>query len=177
VDIYRGRQFVSSEGLEILSLLSCDTEMEGAPSADIIKSTLDVGGVPVLGWAPGKWLFKRRHAVEEILSSARPGTLLVGDTTLRPYGCPEPSLMRQARKNGTGVIAGSDPLPFEGEEIFMGTYGTLVNADCSEPPVGRAALRDMLLGAAPQQLERVGMRSDLFTAAVRALKCKFGAKD
>jgi hypothetical protein len=61
--------------------------------------------------------------VAELVRAAEPGTLLLGDTRIRPWAWPEPGPMRTGRARGLGVIAGSDPLPFAGEERQLGTYG------------------------------------------------------
>ena len=51
-----------------------------------------------------------------------PAQLVLVDTSLRPLGWPAPSLYRAARKQGRAVLAGSDPLPFAGEEDLAGSY-------------------------------------------------------
>jgi hypothetical protein len=172
VRIFPGRQVVSSERLEILALLVHRLDMDGSPARDIINATLDAGGVPALGWAPGKWLFGRGKVVAGLIESFDPGTLVIGDTTLRPYGYPEPRPMKDAREKGMGIIAGSDPLPFGGEETFMGTYGALVDTE-EYDSLDDIDLKELLLNSGPDKLQRVGLRNDFFTALARALKCRF----
>ncbi len=175
VRIFPGRQVVSGEKLEILALLVERLDMEGCPARDIISATLDAGGIPVVGWAPGKWLFGRGREVAGLVESFDPGSLVIGDTTLRPYGYPEPGPMKEARKKGMGIIAGTDPLPFAGEETVMGTYGVLVETK-EDDSLDDIDLRGLLLNAGPARLHRVGLRNDFVSAMVRALKCRFSPK-
>jgi len=97
------------------------------PAKDVINAVSDTGGVPVLSWAPGKWLFKRKYIVRELIDCFSPSQMLIGDTTLRPALWMEPSLMRRAAEKGFSVLAGSDPLPFIGEEKYLGIYGSIIN--------------------------------------------------
>jgi hypothetical protein len=77
-----------------------------------------------VAWSPGKWTGARGRLVEALVEETPPGGLLLADTALRPRGWPEPRLMRRARAKGFGVLAGSDPLPFPGEERRIGCYAT-----------------------------------------------------
>jgi len=125
--LFSGRQIVSVERIEILALttdLKLDDDM---PAQDVINAITDAGGVPVLSWAPGKWMFKRKNIISELINSFSPDKMLIGDTTLRPTLWMEPLLMRKAVKIGFSVLAGSDPLPFIGEEKYLGRYGSIIN--------------------------------------------------
>ena len=104
---------------------------------------LEAGGVPVVGWAPGKWFFGRGKIVASLIESCDPGQLAVGDTILRATCWAEPLLMRAARRRGCTVLAGSDPLPFAGEEVRAGTYATVLEGafDKQKP---RSSLRELL---------------------------------
>ncbi|MEI6217384.1 MAG: hypothetical protein WCP86_00645, partial [bacterium] len=77
--ILAGRQIVTAERLEILAL-SCDGEFRnGASAVDTIQEILKRGGVPVLAWAPGKWMFRRGDVVAELIRSFTPERLLLCD--------------------------------------------------------------------------------------------------
>ena len=117
-----GRQIVTCERIEVLALTADLDIADGLPAREAIDRVLAAGAVPVLAWAPGKWLFTRGKLIAELLDAYGPGKLLLGDSTLRPTVWPEPILMRGGRKRGFGVVAGSDPLPFAGEESRMGQY-------------------------------------------------------
>lgn len=123
VYLFPGRQVITSERIEILSLLSNVPIDDGMPADGVLEEIKNSNGLAVLSWAPGKWFFKRKAVVERLIDEAMPGTLFIGDTTLRPLGWTEPVLMRKAREKGLTVLAGSDPLPFSGEESMLGRYG------------------------------------------------------
>ena len=120
--ILAGRQIVSAERIEVCSLFSDDPIADGLPARDIVRAILDKGGLPALDWAPGKWLFARGQLVRALVSEFPPAQLVLVDTSLRPIGWPAPRLYPKARKQGRAVLAGSDPLPFAGEEDLAGSY-------------------------------------------------------
>ena len=129
VYLFAGRQIVTAERIEILALTT-DLEIEdGLPARAVIDAVISAGGVPVVAWAPGKWFFQRGKLVAGLIGSSDPGRLLFGDTTLRPAIWGEPLLMRRARLRGFAVLAGSDPLPFAGEEVYMGRYVSVFRGD------------------------------------------------
>jgi hypothetical protein len=142
--LFPGRQVVTSERIEVLALTVDQSPPDGLPARDVVAAIRDNGGVPVVAWAPGKWLFRRRPVVAKLIRDAAPGTLWLGDTSLRPTIWAEPLLMRAGRRKGLGVVAGSDPLPAAGEEAQMGRFVTRMEGSLSEErPVEalRAALR------------------------------------
>jgi len=157
--LFPGRQIVTAERLEILCLLA-DAEIEdGLPARDAVEMTREAGGVPVLSWAVGKWLFSRSSAVKALLTHFEPGELLLGDTAMRPTFWGEPTPMKRARKSGFSVIAGTDPLSFRGQEELVGTYASLIPAelDAAQPA---ASLRAALLKPSAT-IRSVGRRSGL----------------
>ena len=124
-----GRQIVTKERLEVVAL-TIDLELpDGRPAGEVVAAIRDAGGLPLLNWAPGKWLGARGRIVAALIDQAAPGTLYVGDTTLRPAGCPDAVLMRRAAARGLSILAGSDPLPFRGEERRIGQYGIELEMD------------------------------------------------
>ncbi len=117
-----GKQVISAENIEILVLgtrESFDTKM---PARDIIRRARAGDAVPVVAWSLGKWLGSRGKVVAALIDEFEPNDFLVGDTTMRPLGWPTPVLMKKAIKKGFRVVAGSDPLPFAGEEQWLGKY-------------------------------------------------------
>ena len=162
--LFAGRQINTLERIEILALTVDFDIPDGLQARDVINRILDQGGVPVVSWAPGKWLAKRGHVVRELIQDAGSGTLLVGDSTLRPVGWGVPSLMQNATRRGLSIIAGSDPLPFAGEERYMGRYGSHVDASFDvDAPVSslRSALKE------GRVVEQVGQRCHLIPWALR----------
>jgi hypothetical protein len=136
--LFAGRQVVTAERLEVLVLTADLAIDDGLPAAEVIRRARDAGAVPVLAWAPGKWFFARGAVVRRLLDTFAAGELLLGDTTLRPTVWPEPRLMRVGRRLGFGILAGSDPLPFAGEEGVLGRYATALEGefDVADPVPG-----------------------------------------
>ena len=164
--IISGWQIVSSDGLEVLGLALKDHIQDRSLStSDLIDAVNAAGGVPVLNWAPGKWFFSRGKIVRKILKNRNPGEFIVGDNPLRNICWPEPKLMRYAAEKGFTVVAGSDPLPFDGEEKFIGTYGFSANA-VFDPRRPAASIRELLRHPS-QKCEIIGRRNDVFEFVVR----------
>jgi hypothetical protein len=141
--IIGGRQIVTRERLEILSLCSRIKRGNGVYSASkLIEDILSSDGIPVLNWAPGKWFFSRGRIVSDLINKFSPSSLYIGDTTLRHELWGMPSLMSAARRKGMKVIAGSDPLPLAREEKFIGSYGFTMTGkfDPSHPAESVCAL-------------------------------------
>lgn len=167
VYLFAGRQLVTAERVEVLALLLPDAPPEGLAAGRTVEAVLAAGGVPVLGWSPGKWSFGRGRLVRDLL--ARFGSsLLLGDTALRPASGPEPPLMREARRRGVGVLAGTDPLPFPGEERLLGSYASVFAGTLDpERPVDSARL---LLRSAAAGGGTAGTRNSWPGAARRWLR-------
>ena len=166
--ILRGRQIATKERLEVLSLAGDPELTDGCTARQAIEETLSAGAVPVLPWAPGKWLFERGRQVEELLRVYHPGQLLIGDTTLRPAALGEPRLMRKARTRGFKVVAGTDPLPFAGEECGVGRYGVAWEGDLGEYSLVRD-IRRMLLDPLCA-MRTVGRRDSVLSVARRLIR-------
>ena len=157
--VFAGRQIVASERLEVLALTTDAAVPDGLPVRDAIKAIGDAGGVPVVPWAPGKWWFQRGRILEGVLSRFSPRELLLGDTSLRPIGWGTPRIMRNAMAAGFKVVAGSDPLPFRGEESRIGRYGISCAAEIDiQRPV--TEVRRMLTDPATP-IDRLGTRDHL----------------
>jgi hypothetical protein len=139
-----GRQIIAAEGIEVLALGTRSCFTDGQPAEAIIRAIHKTGGIPVLPWSPGKWLFQRGQVIEQLLHHFSKHDLLIGDVSLRPQGWATPLLIRKAKNLGYKVIAGSDPLPFSGEEQCLGMYASRIVTP--EPVVSAsAALRAVLL--------------------------------
>lgn len=157
--IFAGRQIVAAERLEVLALSLADAVEDGAPVSETIAAVRAAGGIPVLSWAPGKWFFERGTIVKRVVEEFEPGQLLIGDTSLRPVGWPEPGIMKRAGSEGRKILAGSDPLPFRGEEKQAGRYA--VRMTCAfDPERPVTSIRAALLDPA-SQIERIGRRNSV----------------
>jgi len=171
VCLVAGRQIVTRERLEILALAMRAKIPDGLPARDVIQKVVEAGGIPVLAWSPGKWLFARGRLARDLIANDQGQSLCLGDTTLRPTLWPEPRLMRRARARGMAVIPGSDPLPFAGEERYAGTYGFIYQGafDVERPA---ASISRMLAGppaasSAGNGLMQVGARCGTLDVARR----------
>jgi len=152
-----GRQLVTAERLELLCLASDAGIPDGLPAETAVQRIREVGGVPVLAWAVGKWLFGRAPVVRALLARFGPDELLVGDSAMRPVFWPTPRPMRFAARHGFTILAGTDPLPAYGEARVMGRYATLLNAEF-DPRQARSSLCAALMSGAPAA-QAVGVRS------------------
>jgi hypothetical protein len=162
--IIAGQQMVAAEGVEILGLTLQQKIEDRQPAAHIVQQVLHAGAVPVLAWAPGKWMFRRSQVVRA-LTEQFGEQLMVGDSSLRPMGWPQPGIMQLA---GARVLAGSDPLPFAGDEAQTGRYAVEVDVDLDlQHPVQslRSILRD-----SSKPLLRIGKRNSPLEMVQRQLK-------
>ena len=167
--VLAGRQIVTRENLEIFSLASeIQVADRSLPAAECIQHIRHQGGVPVVNWAPGKWFAARGRVVTKLFEEFHPRELLLGDTTMRPKIWPTPRLMKSAMQKGFKVIAGSDPLPFTGEEEKIGTYNFIIRGefDYSKPA---ASIRKLLQDESTPIIH-CGWRSGLFEFAKRQIK-------
>lgn len=164
-----GRQVITREGLEVNALatrlLLKDREY---PVSETIARIKESGGVAVLNWAPGKWFLARGKVVKKWITESAPQDFLIGDTYMRPKPWARPLLMRLAQKRGFKIIAGSDPLPFTGEEKTIGKYGFKL-AGAFNPERPAESLRNLILN--PQaQAQIIGHRSGVLQFARRQAK-------
>ncbi len=167
--IFAGRQLVASEGLEILSLVSTLNISDRAKTIrDIKKAIVDSGGIATLNWAPGKWFFKRGEVIASLIDEYAADDVFVGETTLRNTLWPEPKLIKRAKKQGFSVIAGSDPLPFSGEEETVGTFGFKIEGDFDASQPANSFCKMMKKNR--NSLALIGRRNDIFTFARRQYK-------
>ncbi len=135
--LFAGRQIITSERIEILALTIDESIPDGLPAQKVIETVVDHGGIPVLSWAPGKWFGGRGELIENLITTGSSRDMVLGDTTLRPWCWGEPKKMEKAVRNGYAVLAGSDPLPFAGEEKKMGKYVSTWDSDFDlSDPVG-----------------------------------------
>jgi hypothetical protein len=159
-----GRQVVTAERLEVLLLGMASPLGDGVSAAEAITAAGRLGAVPVLPWAVGKWLGARGSLVASLMHRFADAGLLLADSALRPYGWPEPRVMRTAAR----LLAGTDPLPLAGDSERAGRYAVLLDAalDDSDPHGSLlAALRD---SAVP--CRRVGRRLWPVGVACRMLR-------
>ena len=166
-----GQQIVTAENIEILGLNMRTRVKEGREAGETIRAVLAEGGYPVVAWAPGKWFGKRGKLVQSLVRSFNPAEIALGDTSLRPLGWTTPFIIRAARKQGFRVLAGSDPLPFAGEEVRPGSYHSAI-----EWPEDDFAPSDLFArlaaSAAEIRIENRPRRPGILTVAQRMIQHK-----
>lgn len=129
--VIRGAQYVAQEKIEVLALGCFRGELDGAYAREIVSAVRDAGGVPCLPWSPGKWLGTRGGVVRTLLQQYTPQELSVGDVAIRSSLGPPSSLLARARTLGYRVFHGTDPLPFDGEESLVGSFGQEIEIEGS----------------------------------------------
>ncbi len=168
-----GRQIATRERLEVLALGVTTTVADGGDILDTIAQVRSAGGVPVLAWAPGKWTGRRGRVVQSVLDGCSPGQLLIGDTSMRPRGFGTPRLLQHGEQLGYTVVAGSDPLPFEGQESVIGRYGIAVESEIDLRRPGSALLKVVAGGGGPVAL--AGRRDSLPSVLARLIRPRLQA--
>ena len=167
VSLLPGRQVITQENIEILALACPESIDDGQPALDVIYQVNQLDRIAVVAWSPGKWFGKRGELVKKLIEGLDRTSFLLGDTTLRPYGWSTPKLMQQAINKGFGVVAGSDPLPFAGEEKWLGSYYTVAQ---TEQPFGATELLHAIKNGQKVQWENLGRRTNLITLFDRLRK-------
>lgn len=118
-----GFQVPTAEGLEVLMLASTTRPPDRAPLPELIARARATGAAPVVPWGAGKWLGRRGRTLRACLASAAPGSFFLGDNGGRPAWWRDRAWFAEAEARGVRVLAGSDPLPFPGEERRVGAHG------------------------------------------------------
>ncbi len=160
-----GQQIVTAENIEVLALNTASRVADGQSAPATVDAVLAAGGLPVAAWGFGKWVGGRGDVVRDLLARFRPDQFALGDTTMRPHGWATPFIMRAARRRGFHVLAGSDPLPFDGEERRPGSYHSVVESAGATP----ADLVNGLLTLPPESLHSGGSRGSPVSVAQRLL--------
>lgn len=172
--LFTGKQIVTREGVELLALFLNKEIKSGLAIYDTITKITDMGGIPVLPWSPGKWLFTRGKIVRNLINEVDPGKVLIGDTSLRPSSGFIPSMFRLAKHKGFKIVCGTDPLPVKGEEKLIGSYASVVETDFDmAKPV--ESMRSCLLDP-DTAFDSSGERGSWLNVTKRILKHSFNRK-
>lgn len=126
--VIAGRQIRTRNGLEILGYFTTASILDGPSLATLVEAVLASGGIPVVPWGFGKWWGRRGREVRELLASSLSSRIYLADSATRPHTMPAPRLFELASRMKVPVIAGTDPLPFGGEERKIGRYGFALEA-------------------------------------------------
>jgi hypothetical protein len=142
VIIVAGRQIITAENLEVLSLGSTADFPDGQPIRAVLQSVMQHGAIAVIPWGFGKWWGQRGRIVRDLIMH---GDLpfCVGDNGGRARWFPRPSLFRTADEHGIPVLAGSDSLPLLHHVTRSGSYGFVLE-DWIETSRPASAIKDRL---------------------------------
>lgn len=170
--VVAGRQVVTAEGLEVLQLATRAHARDGLPLDEVLRVGEQADAINVLPWGAGKWLGARGRLVAACAGRVREGSLLLGDNGGRPALWPEPAPLRAARRAGRIVLSGSDPLPIEGDERRVGSFGVAFTDAALDERAPVAALKRLVRGAGAASARPFGASLGLgaFVAAQRALR-------
>ena len=171
ITVLAGRQIVTSEKIEVLAL-GCDCAIaEGLTLVDTLKAVSDCAGIGTLPYSPGKWLGGRGKLVGQCLEVSAGRPPMFGDTALRPTGISEPPIFSLARARGAKILAGTDSLPFLGEEARVGKFATMLVGDFEiDYPI--RSLKKILSGT-DENIRTVGQRCSLAEVSARLIRLKF----
>ncbi len=146
IALLAGRQHVSRENIEVISLLSSvKLEKKTMSLADLTQTVAANGGIVVLPWGVGKWFGGRGEIVRKFLDTAYEFPLFLGDNGNRPSFWPTPSLFRIAHEKHVPLLSGSDPLPLASNCNRVATSGTVLDGKISLSHPA-ASLRKQLTG-------------------------------
>lgn len=127
-----GRQVVSAERIEVLTLATAAKVPDGLSLARTVEAVRGHGGLAVLPWGVGKWLGKRGKMIDDFVQRAAAKGLFVGDNGGRPLFWPAPRLFMTAATRGIRLLPGSDSLPLPAEESRVGGYGGSISGEIRE---------------------------------------------
>jgi hypothetical protein len=122
--ILAGRQLISSEQVELLSLCAPVNLPDNTfLLEELARKVWDDGGIPLLPWGVGKWLGTRGAEIERFIRTDRDYPVVLGDNGNRPVFWPYPNQLTVASRINISVVSGSDPLPLPGHHVRTGSYG------------------------------------------------------
>jgi hypothetical protein len=141
--VVAGRQVVTAEGVEVLSLANIHSVPEGLPVNRMIEEVVDRGGTPVIPWGFGKWVGRRGQVLHRLLDTEKDAAFFLGDSGNRPFFVPYPAQLKRAQEKGIRNLPGSDPMPLPSGQKKPGSFGFSISErlDRSKPA---AHLKEMI---------------------------------
>jgi hypothetical protein len=112
--LFPGRQHVTEERIELLSLFHADIYLDPVTLDTLYSIIKDRDGIPILPWGQGKWLFRRGEIIKSFLKKNR--VLLCDHPSRKSFFALNTSFSENK------VVYGSDPLPFVNEEKAVASY-------------------------------------------------------
>ena len=149
--IVAGRKIITSEDLEVLALCSKANIADGQPLEKTVRAIADLGAVPVIPWAVGKWLGKRGAVLDHLMNLEDRPFFYLCDNGNRPFFWGRPRHFAAAQKKNIPIISGSDPLHFPAEAHRAGTFGFTIPGQLSPEAPARDLKRLLLHPKVPIQ--------------------------
>ena len=166
-----GRQIISKENIELLSLFSPVTiEDKTLALADLAQTVADNGGLPVVPWGVGKWFGARGKIVGQLLSANCNYPLFFADNGNRPSFWPEPALLHQAHELHIPRLSGSDPLPLSSHFNRPGSFGSWLPQGELSMQTPAASLRKLLEGVKADEIKDFGLLTGSFQFVIDQLR-------
>ena len=113
-----GKQILTREKIEVLGIGLREQIEDRLPIDAVINQIISYSALPVLPWGLGKWFFQRGDIISEIFTRRK--DVLIGDIRQRFFR----SRLLAKFSPSHNLLAGSDPLPFHGEEKVVGKLAT-----------------------------------------------------
>ena len=149
-----GRQVVTREGIEVLTLGTRACIADGLTLDATLSASIAQSSLTVLPWAVGKWLGERGKLISEAILMRR-ASIFVGDNGGRPWLWPTPRQFVTASDYGSQRLSGSDPLALPGDEARVGSLGSWITGSLPEVAPGKHLLQT-LRSLQPSQLRQYG---------------------
>lgn len=156
-----GRQIVTSERIEVLTIGTTARFPDDRPIRETLTALREAGVPAVLPWGVGKWTGGRGRLVVEIFAEQGGRGVMLGDNGGRPRGWPKPSLFSEAEARHIPIIPGTDPLPLPGAEDTVASFGFVLPGHLDPEAPARDLVRR--IAALTDQPETFGRRRGLGT--------------
>ena len=114
---------MTDEDLEVHAFGTRATVPDGVPLEETIKHIRSLGALAALPWGVGKWTGKRGELITRMSGQRPPEGVFLADSGVRMRGTIRPRVLADAEANGWVVLAGTDPLPIDGQDTEVGRYG------------------------------------------------------
>lgn len=145
-----GRQIATREDLEILALGTTERFLDGESIGESLAKVDRSAAITALPWGFGKWWGRRGAIIKQLMSASRDRPLYAGDNGGRLGLSTRPRLLQFGEQRGHKVLPGTDPLPFQGQETRVGTFGMLISDwQATDRPLERLAARLAALPKSP----------------------------
>ena len=141
-----GKQYISSENLELLSIAETrdipDKQYSLFECAGLVWAE---GGIPVVPWGVGKWSGQRKETLIAYLTEPSDFPKVIGDNGNRPFFWALPKFAHLKTAERLLKLSGSDPLPLRPHEKRAGSFGSYLQNSGVDPSLPAQSIKSMLL--------------------------------